>query len=407
MYNNRLFRASKRFLPFGFIFPTVALLFSSQAAMAENPCPSVPATVLETEPVVNIYSARKEELILPLLERFEASFENFQGSDLQINLITGKADGLLKRLELEGTATPADLFITADAGRLHRAKKANVLQPIPEEIADKVPTHLQDERDHEADTPGHWVGLSQRARPIYYSKKRADPSELTSYEDLADPKFEGRLCIRSSESIYNQSLVASMIAAMDRQTGTPDWAEQETLKWARNVLASQAQNGTANAEAKVLTLAWTRQLVDNFARPPTGGDTDQIRALAAGQCDFALANSYYFGRLIAKNERITNDVGVIWPNQDDRGAHVNVSGAGITAHARHPGNAMCLLEYMLNPESQKWYAEINFEYPVLPDVPWSEVLKDFGTFKADSLEMGNLGEFNSEAVKIMDQAGWR
>ena len=387
----------------------VALFMAfSQASIAQNPCPTVAADALDKDPVVNVYSARKEALILPLLQNFQAAFSNHYDSEIQVNLVTGKADGLLKRIELEGKATPADIFITVDAGRLHRAKSANVLRPVPKSIADKVPTHL---RDHGADgSAGHWIGLSQRARPIYYSRKRADQSAVTSYEMLAHPDNAGKLCVRSSGSIYNQSLVAAMIASMpDRldQSDSFEWLKQETLEWARGQLDSQNEATDPYAEAKVYVLAWAKQLVENFARPPTGGDTDQIRAVAAGQCDFSLANSYYFGRLVAKDAAMADDVGIIWPNQNDRGSHVNVSGAGITVHAKHPANAQCLLDYMLKPESQEWYAQVNYEYPVLPDIPWSDLLTEFGKFKADDLEMGKLGELNSEAVKIMDRAGWR
>lgn len=390
------------------VITAATILVFCQVSNAQNPCPNVAADGLDEQSVVNVYSARKEALILPLLKKFQAAFKNHHGSDIDVNLITGKADGLLKRIELEGKATPADLFITVDAGRLYRAKNANVLQPIPEAVAQKVPGHLRD-RDA-AGNGGYWIGLSQRARPIYFSRKKADQLSTNSYEMLAHPDNAGQLCIRSSESIYNQSLVASMIPAMADQLKHTDsfgWLKPDTLEWAKAQLSSQDGDDGPYAEAKVMVLAWAKQVVDNFARPPTGGDTDQILAVAAGQCKYSLANSYYFGRLVAKNRKITEDVGILWPNQDDRGSHVNVSGAGITVHAKHPGNAQCLLDYMLEPESQEWYAQINYEYPVVPDIPWSELLTEFGEFTADDLDMGSLGEFNSEAVKIMDRAGWR
>ena len=391
------------------IITAAAIAVFSQVASAQNPCPTVAAESLDEDAVINVYSARKEALILPLLQKFQAAFRDHYDTEMQINLITGKADGLLKRIELEGKATPADLFITVDAGRLHRAKLANVLQPMPGSITDKVPAHL---RDGAADGGAtYWIGLSQRARPIYVSRTYAEQTATTSYEMLAHPDNAGQLCIRSSSSIYNQSLVASMIPAMAdqlRQTDASfDWLKADTLKWARGQMESESGDGDPYAEAKIYVLAWAKQLVDNFARPPTGGDTDQILAVAAGQCNFSLANSYYFGRLVAKNEAIANDVGILWPNQRDRGSHVNVSGAGIIKHSRHPNNAQCLLDYMLEPDSQQWYAQINYEYPVVPNIPWSDLLMDFGTFTADELEMDMLGEFNSEAVKIMDRAGWR
>ena len=390
------------------IITATAIAFFSQIASAQNPCPTVAADNLDQDAIINVYSARKEALILPLLQKFQAAFRDHNGTDIQINLITGKADGLLKRIELEGKATPADLFITVDAGRLHRAKHANVLQPMPESITDKVPSHLRDGAADGGDV--YWIGLSQRARPIYFSRKSADQSTTMSYEMLAHPDNAGQLCIRSSSSIYNQSLVASMIPAMAeklKETDSFEWLKSETLEWAKGQLESESGDNDSYADAKIYVLAWAKQLVDNFARPPTGGDTDQILAVAAGQCNYSLANSYYFGRLVAKNEAIANDVGILWPNQADRGSHVNVSGAGITEHAKHPNNAQCLLDFMLEPDSQEWYAQINYEYPVVPDIPWSDLLTEFGTFTADELEMDKLGEFNSEAVKIMDRAGWR
>ena len=202
--------------------------------------------------VVNVYSARKEALIKPLLDRFTDE------TSISVNLVTGKADALLKRLEVEGKASPADLFVTVDAGRLHRAKSAGVLQVSGSDTLNKViPQSLKD-------ADGYWYGMSQRARTIFFVKGKVDPSELSTYEDLADPKCKGRICVRSSNNIYNQSLVASMIDAI----------------------------GVEKTEA------WAKGLVKNFAKPPSGGDTDQLKAAAAGVCDIALANTYYFGRLL-------------------------------------------------------------------------------------------------------------
>ena len=381
----------------------------SQVTHAADPCPTVETGNLDEELVVNVYSARKEALILPLLETFQSDFKNHHGSDIKVNLITGKADGLLKRIELEGKRSKADVFITVDAGRLHRAKNADILQALPPPISKKVPNHLRDQESDEE--VSYWIGLSQRARPVYYSKKSADPLRVDSYEMLAHPDLAGQVCSRSSSSIYNQSLVASMIPAFAEQLKNSqefDWLTEESLEWARGQAdALSSADDDPYVEAKVYLLAWTKQLVDNFARKPTGGDTDQILAVAAGQCNYSLANSYYFGRLVAKNADIASDVGIIWPNQNDRGAHVNVSGAGIAKHAKHPNNAQCLLEYMLAPQSQEWYAQINYEYPVLDDVEWSDILTEFGNFDADDVEMRKLGELNSDAVKIMDRAGWK
>jgi len=314
---------------------------------------------------VNVYSARKEALILPLLEKFQAE------SGISFNLITAKEDELLKRLEAEGRATPADVFITTDAGRLQRAKDAGVLRAVDNAVLNaRIPENLRDRE-------GYWFGLSQRARVIFYAKERVDPSELSTYEALADPRWHKRVCIRSSGNIYNQSLVASMIEA----------------------------DGVEQAEA------WARGLVANLARKPAGGDTDQLRAAAAGQCDIAVANTYYYGRLASSDKEADQEVasalGVFWPNQADRGAHINVSGAAITLHAKHPEAAEQLLEFLVNAESQTWYAEVNNEYPVVSDAQTSELLKSFGAFKSDSLNLSRLGENNRAAVQLMDRAGWR
>ena len=314
---------------------------------------------------VNVYSARKEALILPLLEKFKAE------TGIGFNLITGKADALLKRLESEGQSSPADVFITTDAGRLQRAKDAGVLQPVENAVLiATIPENLRDKENF-------WFGLSQRARIIFYVKDKVKPAELSTYEDLAEPRWKQRICIRSSDNIYNQSLVASMIAA----------------------------HGVDRTEA------WAKGLVANFARKPAGGDTDQLRAAAAGLCDIAIANTYYYGRLVtsskAEDREVAASLGVFWPNQNDRGAHINVSGAAVTKYARHREAAEGLLEFLVSPESQTWYAEVNNEYPVVAGAKTSKTLQSFGDFKGDSLNLTRLGENNRAAVKLMDRAGWR
>lgn len=314
---------------------------------------------------VNVYSARKEALILPLLQKFEAE------TGIGFNLITAKADELLQRLESEGRSTPADLFITTDAGRLQRAKDAGVLRAIDNPVlSQRIPENLRDRENY-------WFGISQRARVIFYAKDRVDPGELSTYEQLADEHWRQRICIRSSSNIYNQSLVASMIEAH---------GVEETEDWARGLVA-------------------------NFARKPAGGDTDQLRAVAAGQCDLAVANTYYYGRLADSDKpadrEVADALGLFWPNQADRGAHVNVSGAAVTLHAKHPEAAERLLEFLVNPESQTWYAEVNIEYPVVDDASTSALLESWGEFDSDSLNLSRLGENNRAAVKLMDRAGWR
>jgi len=328
------------------------------------------ATVLSSNVVlasteVNVYSARKEALIKPLLDRFEKS------TGITVNLITGKADALLQRLKIEGKASPADIFITVDAGRLQRAKLAGVLQPISSEILNtNIPENLRD-------SDNLWFGLSQRARTIFYSKANVKPEQLSSYEDLADSKWQGKICLRSSNNIYNQSLVASMI---------------------ENIGSEKTQT-------------WANKLVANIARPPSGGDTDQLKAVAAGVCDITLSNTYYFGRIMnsdkASDKAIVEQVGLFWPNQQGRGVHMNVSGAGVTKFSRNKDNAIKLIEFMSSPESQAWYAAVNSEFPTLKSAKISDSLKSWGTFKADPIALNKLGENNRAAVELMDRAGWK
>ena len=314
---------------------------------------------------VNLYSARKEALIKPLLERFTAE------TGIDVNLITGKADALVKRMQSEGSNSPADVLLTVDAGRLHRAEQADLLQPAGSEVLDRaVPAAYRDPQ-------GLWYGLSLCARTIVYAKDRVDPKTLSSYEDLADPKWKGRICIRSSNNIYNQSLVAALIDELGEQT----------------------------------TETWAKGLVANMARPPKGGDRDQIKAVAIGQCDIAVINTYYLGTMLASTDprerKAAEAVAVFWPNQQDRGVHMNISGAGIAKYAKHPDNARRLLEFLVSPEAQRWYGEVNFEYPVVQGVAESATLKSWGTFTADTINLGRLGDNNAAAVKLMDRAGWR
>lgn len=314
---------------------------------------------------VNVYSARKEALVKPLLDRFSSE------TGIQVNLVTARADALLQRLQSEGRNSPADVLITVDLGRLHRAKTAGVLQPIESTtLTLAIP-------DAYRDPEGYWFGLSLRTRPIMYVKDKVDPTELSTYEALADPRWKGQICVRSSDNIYNQSLVASLVSAL----------------------------GETQAES------WAHGLVANFARTPTGGDRDQIKAAAAGQCTIAIANSYYLARMLqsddAAERSAAEKLAIFWPNQEGRGAHVNVSGAGITAASKHADAAVELLEFMVTDPAQQWYAEVNNEYPVKPGVPYSEIVQSWGSFKADTANLSELGELNAAAVRVMDRAGWR
>ncbi|WP_375164702.1 Fe(3+) ABC transporter substrate-binding protein [Temperatibacter marinus] len=314
---------------------------------------------------VNIYSARKEQLIKPLLETFQKK------TGIKVNLVSGSADALLKRLQQEGRNSPADILITTDAGRLHRAKEAGVTQTlVSKKVEMAIPAQYRD-------IDMQWVGLSLRARPIMYVKGKVNPSELSTYEDLANPKWKGKICIRSSSNIYNQSLVASILAT----------------------------NGMDK------TVEWAEGMVSNFAKPPRGGDRDQIKAAAAGQCDIAVANTYYLAGMLRSSDATqvaaAQKVAVFWPNQMNRGTHVNVSGIAVTKASKNKDNAVKLIEFLSSKEAQIFYGDVNGEFSVRKDVEPSDLLKSWGSFKADSINLSKLGEGNRNAVIALDKAGWK
>ena len=321
------------------------------------------ANVLAEE--VNVYSAREEQLIKPLLDAFS------KDTGIKVNLVTGDDDPLLERLKREGANSPADVLITADAGRLYRATQNGSLQAIQSaKLNQAVPANLRDPENR-------WFGLTYRARVIFYNKDKVKPNELSTYEALADLQWQGRVCVRSSNSIYNQSLLASMIQA----------------------------DGAAQAEN------WAKGLVNNFARAPAGGDRDQIKAVAAGQCDVALANTYYYAQMLygkdAAQKAAASKVGLFWPNQNNRGTHINISGAGVTTAAKNKENAIKLLEYMVLDDAQRWYSSTNGEFPVKPGITASPELQSWGNFKRDPVNLSVLGKNNAQAVMLMDKAGWQ
>lgn len=323
------------------------------------------STAVASAAEVNLYSARIEALIKPLLDTFT------EQTGIEVNLVTGDADGLIQRLKSEGRNSPADILLTTDVGRLYRAKEANLTQSVESTTLEQnIPVMYRDDSNH-------WFGLSLRARPILYVKDKVEPAELSSYEDLSDPKWKGKICIRSSNNVYNQSMVASLIAA----------------------------NGLEATEE------WAKGLVANFAMPPRGGDRDQIKAAAAGQCDLAIANTYYLAGMLTSDDEeqraAAEKMAVFWPNQDGRGAHVNISGAAVTASAPNRDNAIALLEFLSTDAAQSWYAHENGEYPIRNDIEIGPVLSSWGTFKADPVELYKLGAGNGEALRLMDRAGWR
>lgn len=315
---------------------------------------------------VNVYSARHYKVDQELYDNFT------KATGIKVNLIEGKDDELIERIKTEGSNSPADVLVTVDAGRLWRAQEAGVLQPLRSEVLEKaIPAHLR-EKD------GHWFGISKRARVIVYSKTAVTKDELpTSYEDLADPKYKGRLLIRSSTNVYNQSLTGSILAA----------------------------HGPEKTEA------WAKGIVANLARKPQGGDTDQLRGVAAGEGDLAVANSYYLARLAAsdkaEDKAVFDKLAIIYPNQNDRGTHVNVSGAGLIKNAPNKDAAVKFLEYLVTPDAQRMFTELNYEYPIVAGATTDKTLAAWGPFKEDALNASVYGANNPEALKIMDRAGWQ
>jgi iron(III) transport system substrate-binding protein len=316
-----------------------------------------PMAVLADEVVV--YSARNEQLIKPLFDRYTDE------TGVSIRYITDKAGPLLQRLQAEGKRTPADMLITVDAGNLWHAAENDVLAETNSPVLDaNVPANLRDPK-------GRWFGLSERARTIVYSTERVTPDQLSSYEDLADPRWKGRLCLRTSKKVYNQSLVATLIARHGEEK-----TEQIVRGW-----------------------------VANLAAVPFSNDTKAMEAVAAGQCDVTIVNTYYFGRLQQSQPDIK--LALFWANQDSSGVHINVSGAGVTKHAKHPEAAQKLLQWLSSETAQAEFAGRNMEYPVNPKVSPDAMVSAWGSFKADELNVNEAGRLQAAAIRLMDRAGYR
>ena len=314
---------------------------------------------------VNIYNARHYGTDQQLWDAFTKE------TGIAVNVVEANHDELIQRLEAEGANSPADIFITVDAGRLALAAEKNLFESVKSPVLEAdVPAHLRH-------PDGLWYGLAMRARVLVYDKERVNPTELSTYEDLADPKYAGKIVVRSSTNVYNLSLMGSIIAA----------------------------DGAEKAEA------WAKGIVANMARPPEGGDTDQLKAVAAGVGDIAISNTYYLARLLASDKPEEKAIGeklaVFFPNQRDRGTHVNISGAGVLKSAPNKDNAVKLLEFLVSPEAQRYFADISLEYPVNPTVKPHPVLANFGNFKQDTLNAATFASNSLEASKIMDRAGWK
>lgn len=306
-----------------------------------------------------LYSARNDQLLKPLLDLYQ------QKHDITFQLITDNEAALLERLKSEGENTPADLLITVDAGNLWLASQEGVLTAVDSDVLkSNIPDYLRASNDE-------WYGLSVRARAIVYATDRVNPDELVSYEGLADPKWAGRLCLRTSKKVYNQSLVATMIATL---------GEEQT----ENIVSG-----------------W----VDNLATDPHSSDTRMMEAIAAGQCDVGIGNTYYLGRLQRNDPDI--NLAFFWPNQDDRGTHVNVSGAGVTKHSDNKKAAIEFLEWLSSDEAQEIYAQVNLEYPAKQDIPVDPIVDAWGDFKPDVINVEQAGELQADAIRLMDRVNYR
>lgn len=314
---------------------------------------------------VNVYSARHYGSDQQIWDAFK------KATGVTVNVVEAEYDQLTQRLKSEGARSPADVLITVDAGRLAQAVNDGLLQPFKSTSLEKiVPAHLRH-------PDGYWYGAAMRARVLVYHKDRVKPGDIATYESLADPKLKGKLLVRSGTNIYNLGLVGSMIAAHGGDK----------------------------------TRAWAKGIVANLARPPQGGDTDQIKAVAAGVGDVAVSNSYYFARLAASSKpedrAVVEKLGVVFPNQGDRGTHVNVSGAAVAKNAPNKANAIKLIEFLLSPEAQSLFANGSMEFPANPAVAAHPVLAAFGSFKQDQINAAAFAKNSVEAARIMDEVGWK
>ncbi|MEZ5827351.1 MAG: Fe(3+) ABC transporter substrate-binding protein [Hyphomicrobiales bacterium] len=312
---------------------------------------------------VNIYSYRQPYLINPLLEEFTKE------TGIKTNVIFAEK-GLIERIQAEGRNSPADLLLTVDVGNLTQATDAGIAQPVESEtIISAIP------QAYRADD-NEWIGLTRRARVVYASKERVKQDSIT-YEDLADPKWRGKICIRSGQHVYNVALIASMIAAHGEE-----WTEQ-----------------------------WLRGVKSNLARKPAGDDRLQVKGVYAGECDIAVGNTYYMGAMLTdekhpEQKAWANSVNMLFPNSGDRGTHVNVSGAVLAKYAPHKENAIKLLEFLASDKGQEMYAEVNNEYPIREGVPWSALVQSWGTFKPDPISLNEIAALRKTASEMVDKVGF-
>ncbi|OOS04618.1 iron(III) transport system substrate-binding protein [Moraxella cuniculi DSM 21768] len=308
-----------------------------------------------------VYSARIDELLKPIVD----AYQNKTG--VKVTVVSDKAGPLVERLKAEGKNTKADVLITVDGGNLWQAAQAGVLRPINSSVLKaNIPSHLRDPNNQ-------WFGLSVRARTIFYNPKTVNASQLSTYADLASPKWKGKLCLRTSSNIYSQSLVATMIA----------------------------NNGQAATE-KILK-GW----VDNLATAPIANDSGVIEAVEAGRCDVGIANTYYYGRLLDKKPALANTVKIFFPDQQGKGTHVNVSGAGVVKYSDNPVEAQKFIEWLSSAEAQRLYADRNFEYPASPRVGSAPSVARWGAFKQDFINVSVAGKNQQKAIMLMKKAGYK
>ena len=321
-------------------------------------------SLIAEEKVLNLYSARH-------YQTDEALYSNFtKQTGIKINRIEGKEEELLERIRNEGANSPADVLLTVDAARLAKAHELGLFAPVKSALLEtRIPANLRTD---------DWFSFSTRARVIIFNKAALKAEDVQSYDDLANPKLKGKVCTRSGSHPYNLSLMASIIA----------------------------HQGEAKAES------WAKGVVANFARAPKGGDTDQIKAVAAGECAVTISNTYYVARILRSDKpedrKIADAVGIVWPNQNTTGAHINVSGGGVLKNAPHKEAAVKFLEYLASDDAQRYFADGNNEWPVVASVKVDNpALKRMGAFKADPLPVGNLAMYVVKAQVIFDKAGYR
>ena len=314
---------------------------------------------------VNLYSQRHYKVD-------EKQYENFtKKTGIKVNVIKANADELIERLKNEGENSPADLFVSVDAGKLQKGANLGLFQKVSSSVIENnVSNDLLDKN-------GFWIPITYRARIIVYSNDRVKKEDLSTYEDLSNKKWKGRILVRSSSNAYNQALMSSIVANLGSDVASK----------------------------------WSKAVVQNFARDPKGSDRDQVKAIAAGQGDIAIANSYYIGLLLSsqKEEELNagRSVSVFFPNQGDRGSHINISGIGLAKNSPNKENAIKLMEYLTSEEAQKTYVNNSYEYPANPMVKPSKIVQDWGEFKRDNLDLNNLGVYRDEALKIFDKTGWK